>query len=455
MGVMMLKFKDYIRELTISPDYQQKGVFNPFYTVTPDVEKVVKKEVKPKKELKFKSVDKPKGTSISDKGKFQFQVFDGDKQLPYSVSLRMKDVIGHYGMKTRKNSTASANVNEYCSLYFAKYPKFTDVETFLNDIGGKTGGTGIHMVVKGKEEEITFDFLKQMINQDETPEKDINIGYQMAKAVRKDLPKKPIKYFWTARGKPGNIAKNNPSDIILQIGKTDYIGYSNKATVGKDVTPKFNTAMHSFYKKLEDKTQYKNIVSLMDKAWNDTSKTVKGKNAKKALSKFKIEREKPSESISKKAFATLAKEFNKDKLNFYKDGFYYGFRNNLINSFGNYLKRPKNLMYFLNTIGLYMYPDSANTTPCPYKLLIGTESGATIKDVASNEEYKEFLLNKDTKNYSGIKYTYDGKSQQFTLNFKYKLLGIDVSIPITSRTRAAGGWAGKSLYINTPGIKVK
>ena len=45
--------------------------------------------------------------------------------------------------------------------------------------------------------------------------------------------------------------------------------------------------MHSFYKKLEDKTQYKNIVSLMDKAWNDTSKTVKGKNAKKALSKFK------------------------------------------------------------------------------------------------------------------------------------------------------------------------
>jgi len=307
----MLKFKDYIRELTISPDYQQKGVFNPFYTVTPDVEKVVKKEVKPKKELKFKSVDKPKGTSISDKGKFQFQVFDGDKQLPYSVSLRMKDVIGHYGMKTRKNSTASANVNEYCSLYFAKYPKFTDAQTFMNDIGGKTGGTGIHMVVKGKEEEITFDFLKQMINQDETPEKDINIGYQMAKAVRKDLPKKPIKYFWTARGKPGNIAKNNPSDIILQIGKTDYIGYSNKATVGKDVTPKFNTAMHSFYKKLEDKTQYKNIVSLMDKAWNDTSKTVKGKNAKKALSKFKIEREKPSESISKKAFATLAKEFNK------------------------------------------------------------------------------------------------------------------------------------------------
>ena len=67
----------------------------------------------------------------------------------------------------------------------------------------------------------------------------------------------------------------------------------------------------------------------------------------------------------------------------------------------------------------------------------------------------KFLLNKSTKNYSGTKYTYDGKSQQFTLNFKYKLLGIDVSIPITSRTRAQGGWSGKSLYINTPGIKTK
>ena len=43
---MMLKFKEYLRELTISPDYQQKGTFNPFYTVTPEVEKTVKKEVK-------------------------------------------------------------------------------------------------------------------------------------------------------------------------------------------------------------------------------------------------------------------------------------------------------------------------------------------------------------------------------------------------------------------------
>ena len=31
----------------------------------------------------------------------------------------------------------------------------------------------------------------------------------------------------------------------------------------------------------------------------------------------------------------------------------------------------------------------------------------------------------------------------------------NVSIPITCRTRSAGGWSGKSLYITTSGFKVK
>ena len=29
-----------------------------------------------------------------------------------------------------------------------------------------------------------------------------------------------------------------------------------------------------------------------------------------------------------------------------------------------------------------------------------------------------------------------------------------ITIPITARTRATGGWAGRSLYIETPGVKV-
>ena len=48
------------------------------------------------------------------------------------------------------------------------------------------------------------------------------------------------------------------------------------------------------------------------------------------------------------------------------------------------------MSYLLNTVCYYTY-DDPDETPCPYKLLVGTESGATIKDVASNEEYKEFL----------------------------------------------------------------
>ena len=34
-------------------------------------------------------------------------------------------------------------------------------------------------------------------------------------------------------------------------------------------------------------------------------------------------------------------------------------------------------------------------------------------------------------------------------------LGIVISAPMTLRTRAQGGWSGKSLYITTSGFKVK
>ncbi len=41
------------------------------------------------------------------------------------------------------------------------------------------------------------------------------------------------------------------------------------------------------------------------------------------------------------------------------------------------------------------------------------------------------------------------------MSLNFKLLNYEVTIPITARTRAQGGWAGKALYIQTPGIKVK
>lgn len=460
----MLSFKGFLREqilreLTISPEYQQKGVFNPYYTLTNDVVTAVSQELKIKKiqydEILFKNVLSPKGTNLGGKGKFYFQIVvkqgNKEKDIKHYISTQKNQVTGHYGMKTRKDSTASSNVNEIMSVYFLKHPKFKDAQSFIAELGGLQGGTGIFT---GEDKEVSYDDLRGLIDRDATPERDVLIGYNNSKAIKKDLPKTYKRLYWTPRGKPGGIYKNNPSDVIIDLGKNNYIGYSNKITVGKDVTPKFNTAISSFYTKLDDRKQYSNIVKLIDESWNETAKKVKGANAKKALKSFRIENEKASESASKSKFAQLAKEFAKDKLNFYADDFYYPFRNTFIEKLGTYLKTPKNLLYFLNTIGFYMYPGDTGSTPCPYKLLIGTEGGSTIKEVSTNEEYKELLLNRDVKQLGNYKMNYDGKSQQFTMNFRYKLYNYSISIPITARTRTSGGWSGKALYVTTPGIKL-
>ena len=39
------------------------------------------------------------------------------------------------------------------------------------------------------------------------------------------------------------------------------------------------------------------------------------------------------------------------------------------------------------------------------------------------------------------------------MNFTFRKT--KVVMPVTARTRAAGGWAGKSLFINTPGLKIE
>ena len=54
-----------------------------------------------------------------------------------------------------------------------------------------------------------------------------------------------------------------------------------------------------------------------------------------------------------------------------------------------------------------------------------------------------------------IRTSYDKKGQTFNVAFGYRPLGKIISAPIVLRTRAAGGWSGKSLYITTSGFKVK
>jgi len=196
---------------------------------------------------------------------------------------------------------------------------------------------------------------------------------------------------------------------------------------------------------------------MLDNAWNGAASELpsKAKNAVGALQKFDISREKASESSSRVAFAKIAKEFKKDKLEFYSTDFYYPFRNNFIDMLGNWLKKSSNMVYFLRTVGYYTF-DDADATPCPYKLLIGSETNSILKDVSSDEDMKEFLFNEKASNLSGIVFKYSGTAQSFKMTLTYKAAEkYSVDIPITARTRARGGWAGKALYITSPGIKLE
>lgn len=456
----MLSFNQYTRqlnELTISPYYQQKGEFNPYYTFKVDVDKVVKTKFPDAKEIKYRSVEEPKGELLKTlgNGKFNFQVEVDGNSTDYYIVSTASNVSGHYGMKTRKDSTASSNVNEFLTLYFMIHDDMpAGADDWMLTIGGKTGGTG---VLNGEGKEVTYDDLRVLLDKDETAVRDINIGYENALAVMGDLgPVTPVKYYWVPRGKPEGIGAKNPSDVIIKLSDGRFVGYSNKISAGKDSTPKFNTNITAFYSKLNNSGQLTAVKSMIDGAWKSAAASVPDSkpNAKKAIMEFDITKEAYSESSSKRSFATLAKEFKKDRLNFYASDFYYLFRNNLINLFGKHLTNSSNLVYFLNTIGFYTF-DDPNATPCPYKLLIGAEKGSKIKNVSDDEGYREMLFNTDSGQLSRIRFEYDNKSQSFKIHFVYKKLSYNVSVPITMRTRVSGGWSGKSLYISSSGFDIK
>tara|TARA_B100001113_G_scaffold113324_1_gene92073 strand:+ start:1984 stop:3282 length:1299 start_codon:yes stop_codon:yes gene_type:complete len=411
-------------------------------------------KLKSNEEVLFKSVDKIKGDIIVDsRGKYLFQLaLDKETILPFGILTTKKQVKGHLGMTTRKDTTASSNVNEFLTVYFLKNkdrePK--DLENDSCEKGDKSTG-----ILTGEGTPVTFQNLCDLIDADETAERDINIGRNNAKAVKKDIDKKKIKnLYWVPRGKPQGISPKTPSDVILEFEDGTFQGYSNKISAGEDKTPKFNTNMYAFYGKLDEGgRQQTNIAKLIDNAWNKSANKVNGKNAKKSLEMFDIKEEKFSESSSKEAFARLSAKFKVDGLDFYTEGFYYLFRNTLIKDFAKYLTDAKNLVYFLNTIYFYTYDDpTKDFTPCPYKLLVGKEQGdSEIKDVSADEGLKNLLFNTKATKLSQIQSQYDQRGQSFSINFKFE--GQMISVPITCRTRAAGGWSGKSLFITTSGLK--
>ena len=175
--------------------------------------------------------------------------------------------------------------------------------------------------------------------------------------------------------------------------------------------------------------------------------------AHKAIKAFSIVKVKGLVKVLQREYLGTYGAFQKDKLKFYADDFYYKFRNNLITAFSTYISDSRNMVYLLNTVGYYTY-DDPDATPCPYKLLIGSEKGSTIKDVSSDEEQRQIFFTKKSTDLTQIRTSYDKKGQTFNLAFGYRPLGKIISAPIVLRTRA-GGWSGKSLYITTSGFKVK
>ena len=447
---------------TVSPYYQQRGIANPYYvldaaTVTQTLS-ALKREGIDQKQLLFKSVESIQGkTIIKSVGKYKFQLAsDKAQDLPYGIETTKKQVKGHLGMTSRKDSTASSNVNEFLTVYFLVNPSMTPEQLENHSCKQGNASTG---VLTGEGTSVTFEDLCKLIDADETAARDIKIGLNNSKAVRKDINGKGIQnLYWVPRGKPTGISPKTPSDVIIEFNDGFFRGYSNKISAGKtDDTPKFNTNIYAFYGKLGDGSQQSNIGGIIDESWNQSAATVRGERARDAIESFDISQEKFSETSSRAAFAELAKSFKENGLEFYGKDFYYKFRNNLIKNFSNYLLNPLNMIYFLNTIYFYTYDDPTKAfTPCPYKLLIGRETGeSTIKDVSENESLKELLVNKKPSRLTGIKAAYDGQSQSFTmtLNFTNGELK-NVTIPITCRTRSAGGWSGKSLFISTSGVRM-
>tara|TARA_B000000609_G_scaffold125153_1_gene99095 strand:- start:12 stop:1367 length:1356 start_codon:yes stop_codon:yes gene_type:complete len=447
---------------TVSPNYQQRGQFNPFYVMKSAViasshtalTKKFKEQKFTQKDLFFKCVDQGMGEliySTSSRAAFTFQLSleSKDKTIPYYIKAAQSSAVGHLGMTSRKPATQSSNVNEFMSVYFLVQPMMSP-EALQKYVTSNKGPTG---VMYGSGKPVTFSDVVDLIDADQTPERDINIGRNNAIAIRKDLKDKGIGgVYWTPQAKPRNVSPNNPSDVVVTLGDGSLQGYSNKIASGKDATPKFNTNIFAFYGKLGDGGQLAAIKSIIDRSWNAAAATVKGENAKAALNSIRIESEPYSESGSRDAFANIARAFIKDGLDFYGKDMYYPYRNNLIEGFKNHLSSPFNLSYLLRTVYFYTYDDpSKSFTPCPYKLLIGQVNGSSNIKAVSDDTMLKSMLIANPAEYQKLTGYYDGSSQSFKMSFKYKKK--TVNVPITCRTRAAGGWSGKSLYITTSGVK--
>ena len=283
--------------MRITPYYESKGIKNPYYVLSPTVVNGVVRELKKKEaykkitsnDLLFRSVEPNqltgsviyKATSTSSK---IFQITDKQKKdIPFGVATTAQKihVTSHYGMTSRKNATASSNVNEFLSVYFLVQDSMTPDE-LVDYVSKQKGNTG---VVKGEGTPVTFPQLADLLEEDETPDRDINIGLNNAKAIQGDIKGRSIKtVYWVPRQKPKNVNPTNPSDTVIEFDDGFLQGYSNKIASGTDKTPKFNTNVNAFYKEMGNFKQLMDVQKLINDAFFETKESVKGKNANQVAS---------------------------------------------------------------------------------------------------------------------------------------------------------------------------
>ena len=106
---------------TVSPSYSMKGVLNPYYVMDSSTKTYAKNALKKvgidvnANEILFKCVNQIQGRVLNtSQGKYLFQLaLDRQSDLAFGIKTTKRQVKGHFGMATRKDSTASSNVNEF------------------------------------------------------------------------------------------------------------------------------------------------------------------------------------------------------------------------------------------------------------------------------------------------------------------------------------------------------
>ena len=73
----------------------------------------------------------------------------------------------------------------------------------------------IHGILNGDGFYVDYDELKILLDKDETPERDIAIGWENSNAIISDLTGRTIDdVYWVPKKKPEGIVEKNPDEVF-------------------------------------------------------------------------------------------------------------------------------------------------------------------------------------------------------------------------------------------------